>query len=108
MKENKFDNIEQLSNFVIHGRGHVVVISGYDIQKDKYTFVATTPMLKHILCDMNQRIVLGPLSRCQMGGIFMALKSINCDYEMITINDKTMIVAKTKEFGLKRVHSKNK
>lgn len=106
MKENKFDNIDKLHNFVIHARGHYVVISGYSEEKDKHTFMATTPILKHILCDMNQRITLGPLSKCQMGGIFLALKSIDCEYDMFTINDKTMIASKTKESGYQRLHSK--
>lgn len=108
MSENKFSNIDKLHNFVIHARGNYVVISGYTQKKDKHTFIATTPMLKHILCDMNQRITLGSLSKCQMGGIYMALNSINCDYDIVAINDIPMIVPKTRALCLQRVHLKNK
>lgn len=104
MDTNELNN---LNNFIIYGRGHYVMISGYDEKKDKYTFFASTPILKHILCDMNKSVILGDLSRCQMGGIFMALRNIGCGYDLVIINDKSVIVPKSKEKGFQRVQVKH-
>ena len=104
MDTNELNN---LNNFIIYGRGHYVMISGYDEKKDKYTFFASTPILKHILCDMNESVILGDLSRCQMGGIFMALRNIGCGYDLVVINNKNVIVPKSKEKGFQRVQVKH-
>lgn len=100
--------IGNLNNFKIHARGDYVMISGYTEKKEKYTFLATTPILKYILCEMNKKIKLGSLSKCQMGGIFMALKNIGCDYEIIIVNDQPMIIPNKKEIGFQRVQVKRK
>ena len=104
MDTNELNN---LNNFIIYGRGHYVMISGYDEKKDKYTFFASTSILKYILCDMNKSVILGDLSRCQMGGIFMALRNIGCGYDLVIINNKNVIVPKSKEKGFQRVQVKH-
>ena len=98
----KYSAIAQLKNFKIHAQGHCVMISGTTPKNNKYTFMATTSVLKYILCDLNQKVVLGSLSRCQMGGIFKALESIGCNYELIYFNDSIYIVSKNKDSVLQR------
>lgn len=104
----KYSAIAQLKNFKIHAQGHCVMISGITPKNNKYTFMATTSVLKYILCDMNQKIVFGPLSMCQMGSIFCALDSIGCNYELIYFNDSIYIVSKNKDsvFQRKRINVK--
>ena len=52
---NKSD-LENLSNFILHAKGNFIMISGYDDERNKHTFMATTPIVKYLLCDMNQKI----------------------------------------------------
>lgn len=83
--------LENLSNFILHAKGHYIMISGYDSKRNKHTFMATTPIVKYLLCDMNQKILIGALSSCQLGSLFMALDYIDCGYELITINDQMIL-----------------
>ncbi len=102
----KFNNIDKLGNFKIHAYGNIVMISGYTINKGKHTFVASTSILKHILFDMNQSVTLGALSKCQLGGIFSALKSIGYEYDLVMVNNQPMIVPRSREVGFQRVQVK--
>lgn len=101
---NKND-LENLGNFILHAKGNLIMISGYDRERNKHTFVASSSILKYLLCDMNQKIVIGPLSRCQLGSLFMALDSIGCGYKIVTINDQ-MIIQKSNNLQRKRFRSK--
>ena len=102
MSKNKFSELDKLHNFIIHARGNYVVISAFSDKKVKYTFLASTPMLEYILYDMNQRVTLGALSKCQLGGIYMALRNIKCEYDLVIINDRTTIIPRSKEKGFQR------
>ena len=84
---NKSD-LENLSNFILHAKGNFIMISGYDDERNKHTFMATTPIVKYLLCDMNQKILM---SSCQLGSLFMVLDYIGCGYELITINDQMIL-----------------
>lgn len=106
MSKNKFSELDKLHNFIIHARGNYVMISAFSDKRDKFTFLASTPMLKYILCDMNQKIVLGALSKCQLGGIYMALRNIKCEYDLVIINDRTVIIPRSIEKGFQRVKNK--
>lgn len=98
---NKND-LENLGNFILHAKGHLIMISGYDRERNKHTFVASTPILKYLLCDMEQKIVIAPLSRCQLGSLFIALDSIGCGYNIVTINDQ-MIIKKSNNLQRKKL-----
>lgn len=106
MSKNKFSELDKLHNFILHARGNYVVISAFSDKKVKYTFLASTPMLEYILCDMNKKIVLGPLSKCQMGGIYMALRNIKCEYDLVIINNRTTIIPRSMEKSFQRVKNK--
>lgn len=102
------NDIEKLNNFRIHAYGNYVMISGYSKNKEKHTFLATMSIIEHILCNMNKKIKLGPLSKCQMGAVFNTLRAIECEYDYVLINDQPMIIPTKKEKGMQRVQAKKK
>ena len=102
------NDIEKLNNFRIHAYGNYVMISGYSENKEKNTFLATMPIIEHILCNMNKRIKLGPLSKCQMGAVFTTLRTIGCEYDYVLINNQPIFIPTMKENQLKRVQVKKK
>lgn len=92
-----YNNIENLQNFHMHAHGNYVVITAKSQNKiNNYTFLATTPIVKYILCDMNQKIIIGSLSKCQLGNIIAALENIGCDFQLLIINNKLALVSKNK------------
>ena len=94
------DEVKKLHNFQIHAHGNYVVITGKLVNgTDYYTFLATGPILKYILDDMNQRIVVGPLSRVQLGSIISTLKNIGCNFQQRYINNKLIFIPETKDIG---------
>lgn len=91
------NDIEKLSNFRIHASGHYIVITATLPDKiNNYTFLATSPILKHILCDMNQIIVIGQLSKIQFAGVVKALKNMSCGFKIFSINNKLVLVSENK------------
>ena len=101
---NKSD-LENLSDFILHAKGNLIMISGYDDERNKHTFVASSSILKYLLCDLNKKIIIGSLSRCQLGSLFNALEYIDCGYKLISINDQ-MIIMKSNNLQRKRFRSK--
>ena len=101
---NKSD-LENLSNFILHANGNFIMISGYDSERNKHTFMASSPILKYLLCDMNEKIVIGRLSNCQLGSLFMALDYIDCRYKLVTINDQ-MIIKNSNNLQRRKFRSK--
>ena len=90
------DDIKKLHNFHIHAHGHYVVITAKTINNNNYTFMATASIIKYILYDMNQKIVVGPLSNLQFANIMTALKNMNCGFKIFSINNKMVLISENK------------
>jgi len=90
------NDIEKLHDFHIHAHGHYVVITAKTINNNSYTFMATASIIKYILCNMNQIIVVGPLSNIQFANIITALKNMNCGFKIFSINNKMVLISGNK------------
>lgn len=87
------DDIKKLHDFHIHAHGHYVVITAKTINNNNYTFMATASIIKYILYDMNQIIVVGPLSNLQFANIMTALKNMSCGFKILSINNKRVLAS---------------